>query len=73
MVHRAKVKEMTKHVLEYVEKEIELQEMREDVSNRDPVEFLEVPDVRSAVDGAAVEFDRRLDEILQRFRNRTID
>jgi hypothetical protein len=69
MAYRAKVKE----VIEYAEKQIEIQELREDYINRDPVEFLEVPGVRRAVDGAATDFDRNLDEILQRFRNRTFD
>jgi hypothetical protein len=69
MAHRVKVKE----VIDYAERQIEIQELREDYINRDPAEFLEVPGVRRAVDGAAADFDRNLDEILQRFRNRTFD
>ena len=62
-----------KELVEYVEKQIEIQELREDVINRDPVEFLEIPDVRRAADGAAAEFDRKRDEILERFRSRPVD
>jgi hypothetical protein len=59
-----------KEIVEYAEKQIELQELREDIINRDPVDFLENPDVRRAADGAAAEFDRKRDEIVERFRNR---
>jgi hypothetical protein len=62
-----------KELIEYAEKQIELQELREDIINRDPVEFLEVPGVRRAADGATAEFDRKRDEILERFRNRLAD
>ena len=62
-----------KELIQYVEKQIEIEALREDIVNRDPVEFLEVPDVRRAADGAAAEFDRKRDEILERFRNRSID
>jgi hypothetical protein len=58
---------------EYAEKQIELQELRESVINTPSDEFLEIPDVRRAVDGAAAEFERRRDEALFRFRNRNID
>jgi hypothetical protein len=55
---------------EYAEKQIELRELREDIINRSADEFLEMPDVRRAADGAAAEFERKRDEILQRFRSR---
>jgi len=62
-----------KEILEYAEKQIEIQDLREDVINRDPDEFLEIPDVRRAADGAAAEFERKRDEILERFRSRNAD
>ena len=62
-----------KEDLEYAEKQIEIEALREDYGNRDPAEFLEVPDVRRAADSAAAEFDRKRDEILYRFRNRLAD
>jgi hypothetical protein len=66
MAHRMKAREMAK----YVEKQIEIEALREDYLNRDVDEFLECPDVRRAVDGAAAEFERRRDEAVFRFRNR---
>jgi hypothetical protein len=69
MLHRIKVKE----IVEYAEKQIELQILQEDVINRDPVEFLEIPGVRGAADNAAAEFERRRDEVLYNFRNRLAD
>jgi len=63
----------TKEIIEYAKKEMEIEELREDYGNRDPVEFLEVPDVRGAADGAAAEFERKRDEALQRFRSRNTD
>jgi hypothetical protein len=63
-----------KEKIEYVEKQIEIEALREDYGNRDPVEFLEtVPDVRRAADGAAAEFERKRDEALQRFRSGLAD
>ena len=62
-----------KELVRYEEMQIEIQELREDYINRDPDEFFEIPGVRRAADGAADEFDRKLDEILQRFRNRLTD
>jgi hypothetical protein len=62
-----------KELIEYAEKQIEIENLREDIVNRDPVEFLEVPDVRRAADGAAAEFDRKRDEILERYRSRFTD
>ena len=58
-----------KEKIEYAEKQIEIENLREDIVNRDPVEFLEVPDVRRAADGATAEFDRKRDEILERYRS----
>ena len=63
-----------KELIEYVERKIEIEALREDYGNRDAVEFLGgVPGVRRAAEGAAAGFDRKLDEILQRFRNRFSD
>jgi len=63
-----------KEIIEYVEKQIEIEALRENYGNRDPIEFLDdIPAVRGAADGAAAEFDRKLHEILQRFRNRLAD
>ena len=62
-----------KELIEYAEKQIEIEALREDIINRDPDEFLEIPDVRGAADGARAEFDRKRDEALQRFRNRFAD
>jgi hypothetical protein len=59
-----------KGLIEYAEKQIEIENLREDVISRDPVEFLDdVPGVRRAADGAAAEFERKRDEALQRFRS----
>ena len=69
MLHRQKVKEIT----DYAEKQMELLEMQEDIINRDPVEFLEIPGVRGAADNAAAEFERKRDEVLQQFRDRLAD
>ena len=63
-----------KEIVEYAEKQIEIEALREDVINRDPAEFVDtMPDVRRAVDGAAAEFQRKRDEALQRFRSRPVD
>jgi hypothetical protein len=63
-----------KELIEYAERQIEIEALREDYSNRDPVEFLDdIPGVRGASDGVAADFDTRLTEILHRFRNRLID
>ena len=64
----------SKELLEYAEKQVEIEKLREDYRNRDPVEFLDdIPGVRGAADGATVEFERKRDEILQRFRSRLVD
>jgi len=63
-----------KEILEYAEKKIEIEKLREDYRNLDPVEFLDdIPGVRRAADRAADEFDRKRDEALQRFRSRLAD
>ena len=62
-----------KELVEYVEKQMEIENLREDIVNRDPDEFLEIPDVRRAADGAAAEFERKRDEIMERFRSRNAD
>jgi hypothetical protein len=62
-----------KELIEYAERQIEIEKMREDIINRDVDEFLEMPDVRRSADGAAAEFERKRDEALQRFRSRNID
>ena len=59
-----------KELTEYAEKQTEIEALREDIINRDPAEFLEVPGVRGAADGAAAEFERKRDEAVQRFRSR---
>jgi hypothetical protein len=62
-----------KELIEYAEKQIEIENLREDIINRPADEFLEIPDVRRAADGARGEFDRKRDEILERFRSRYAD
>jgi hypothetical protein len=62
-----------KELIKYAEKQIEIENLREDYINRDPAEFLDIPGVRGAADGAATEFERKRDEALQRFRSRVID
>jgi len=62
-----------KEIVEYAKKQMEIEALREDYSNRDPVEFLEIPDVRRAADGATDEFKRKRDEALYRFRSRNAD
>ena len=68
------IRKRDKEIIEYAEKQIEIEALREDYSNRDPVEFLdEYPGVRGAADGAAAEFIRKRDEAVQRFRSRLVD
>jgi hypothetical protein len=63
-----------KELIKYVEKQIEIEAVREDYRNRDPVEFIDdIPGVRRAVENATAEFDRKRDEALQRIRNRPFD
>jgi len=63
-------KEELKNALEYVEKQMEIEALREDYSGRSADDFLEIPDVRRAADRASDDFIRKRDEILQRFRDR---
>ena len=62
-----------KEINEYAQRQMQIEEMREDIINSDTADFLENPDVRRAADGAAAEFDRKRDEILERFRSRQFD
>ena len=63
-----------KELIKYVEKQIEIEAVRENYRNRDPVEFIDdIPGVRRAVDNATTEFDRKRDEAIQRIRNRPVD
>jgi hypothetical protein len=59
-----------KELMEYVEKQNEIQSLREDYYNRDPYEFLDdIPGARGAADNAADEFRRKRDEAVQRIRD----
>jgi len=63
------VNHKSKERAEYVERQNEIEALREDYINRAIDEFLEIPDIRRAADGASDEFIRKRDEILQRFRS----
>jgi len=67
------VRNKDKEKIIYVERQQIIEELREDYSTRAVDEFLEIPDVRRAADGASDEFIRKRDEILQRFRSRITD
>jgi hypothetical protein len=62
-----------REILKYAEEQNEIELLREDIINRPADEFLEVPGVRRAADGARDGFDRKRDEALQRIRNRLAD
>ena len=63
-----------REIKEYVELQQFIEELREDYINRDTSDFLDtVTGVRAAADGASADFERKLDEILQRFRSRNVD
>jgi len=63
-----------KEVIRYVEIQQQIEELREDYVSRDPVEFFDsIEGVRGAADGAYSDFERRRDEILQRFRTGIAD
>jgi cbb3-type cytochrome oxidase subunit 3 len=65
------VRNRDKEVLEYAERQIEIEALREDYISRDPFEFLDdVPGVRRSADDAIAEFERKRDEVLQQFRDR---
>ena len=66
--------ERDRKIIEQLEKQNEIQILREDYINRDPYEFLDdIPGVRRAADDAANEFREKRDEAVQRFRSGTID
>jgi hypothetical protein len=65
--------ERDRKLYEAMELQNEIQELREDYSNRDPYEFLNDPGVRGAADDARDGFYRKLDEILQRYGSERID
>jgi len=71
-IEKEKLKNANERI-EIIEKQIEIKELQEDYSNRSVDEFLDIPDVRRAADGATDEFIRKRDEILQRFRSRIAD
>jgi hypothetical protein len=58
-----------KELIEYVEKQNEIQSLREDYVSRDPYEFLNDPGVRGAADNAVDEFRRKRDKAVQRIRD----
>jgi hypothetical protein len=63
-----------KERIAYVERQEEIEAMRENYRNRDAVEFFDdIPGVRGAADGARADFERRRDELLQRFRSGIAD
>jgi len=63
-----------KEFIEYVERQQEIEALREDYGNRDPYEFFDsIPGVRGAADGAIADFERKRDEAVQRFRDRYSD
>ncbi|GHV63911.1 hypothetical protein AGMMS49587_15200 [Spirochaetia bacterium] len=60
--------ERDRKIFEAMERQNEIQEIREDYSGRDPYEFLDTPGVRGAADSATEEFNRKRDEAVQRIR-----
>ena len=66
-------KQKDREVIEYAEKQLAVEELRESYINRDPAEFFEVPGVRGAADNAISDFERRWNEVLFEFRNRNAD
>jgi hypothetical protein len=66
-------RERDRKIYELMEKEYELQMLREEYGNRDPYEFLdEVPGVRGSADSAADEFRRKRDEAERAIRRSRI-
>jgi hypothetical protein len=61
--------EQDRKIFEAMEKQNEIEALREDIGNRPLDEFLEDPGVRGAADNAADEFRRKRDEAVQRIRN----
>ena len=62
-----------KEKIKYVELQQEIEAMRDEVINLTIDDLLELPDIRRSADGAAAEFDRKRDEILERFRSGIVD
>jgi hypothetical protein len=62
-----------RELIEYAERQMEIEALREDIINRSVDDFLVEPDIRRAADGANAEFDRKRDEIMERFRSRYAD
>ena len=63
-----------KELIEYANKQLEIETMRGFYYQRDPVELIDdIPGVRGAADSAAADFERRRDEAVQRFRNQLAD
>ena len=59
-----------KELIEYANKQLEIETLRGFYYQRDPVELIDdIPGVRGAVNGAAADFERRRDEAVQRFRS----
>jgi hypothetical protein len=65
--------ERDRKIFEYMERENEIQEIRDDIIGRDAYEFLDIPGVRGAADRANEEFIRKRDEAIQRIRSRHVD
>jgi len=69
-----KNKELSDNVQNYIELQQVIEELREDYINLDASDFLDaIPGVRAAADGARDDFERKLDEVLFRFRSRLSD
>jgi hypothetical protein len=59
-----------KEIVRYVEIQQQIETLREDYVNRDPLDFIDSIDgVRGAADSAYGDFTRKRDEALQRFRS----
>jgi len=63
----------SRELIEYAQKQIEIEALREDFNNRDAGELFMFPGVRGAADSSFADFERKRDEVLQRFRNRLVD
>jgi hypothetical protein len=53
-------------IYEYLERQDEIREIKEDYGGRDPYEFLDDPGVRGAADSGIERIRRKRDEVLQR-------
>jgi hypothetical protein len=66
--------ERDRKIFEAMEKGREIEVLQEDIGNRDAYEFLnDNAGVRGAADKAAGEFERKRDDLLQRFRSGIAD